>query len=104
MAAPAAVRAITGPPASLRRSTRPASSASSHTVRRGQDVLKALSLGADACFVGRAYAYGLAAAGEAGVLRSLRILESEMSATMALLGRNSVSELNRTVLMASNPP
>ncbi len=73
-------------------------------IRRGQDVLKAISLGADACFVGRAYAYGLAAAGEAGVLRSLQILESEMSATMALLGRNHVSELDRTALMPTNPP
>jgi L-lactate dehydrogenase (cytochrome) len=64
-------------------------------IRRGQDVLKALALGADACFVGRAYAYGLAADGEPGVQRALEILQSEMSTTMALIGRNRVSELGR---------
>ena len=67
-------------------------------IRRGQDVLKAMAMGADACFLGRAYAYGLAAGGEAGVERSIRILEAEMSATMALLGRNSLKELDRSVL------
>ncbi|MFM9967507.1 MAG: alpha-hydroxy acid oxidase [Burkholderiales bacterium] len=67
-------------------------------IRRGQDVLKAISLGADACFVGRAYAYGLAAGGQAGVQRAVRILEAEMSATMALLGINRVAELGTSTI------
>ena len=63
-------------------------------IRRGHDVLKALALGADACLVGRAYVYGLAARGEAGVEQAIRILEAEMMATLALLGRNDVNDLD----------
>lgn len=68
-------------------------------IRRGQDVIKAIALGADACLIGRAYAYGLAAQGEAGVLRAIRILEAEMSLTLAMVGRNSIAEIDRSVLM-----
>ena len=57
-------------------------------------MLKALALGADACLVGRAYVYGLAARGEAGVEQAIRILEAEMMATLALLGRNDVNDLD----------
>ncbi len=64
-------------------------------VRRGSDVIKALSLGARAVLVGRAYAYGLAAAGEAGVARALEILRTDMQRTLQLLGCPSVSQLNR---------
>jgi L-lactate dehydrogenase (cytochrome) len=67
-------------------------------IRRGQDILKALALGADACLIGRAFAYGLASMGEAGVERAVRILEGEMMATMALLGRNGVNELDRSTV------
>jgi L-lactate dehydrogenase (cytochrome) len=67
-------------------------------IRRGHDVLKALALGADACLIGRAFAYGLAAMGEAGVERAIRILEAEMNSTLALIGRRSVSELDASVL------
>jgi L-lactate dehydrogenase (cytochrome) len=67
-------------------------------IHRGQDVIKALALGADACLVGRAFAYGLAAMGEAGVEKSIRILEAEMSTMMALLGRRSIGEIDRSVL------
>src|SRR5207237_10557445 len=55
-------------------------------VRRGSDVIKAICLGARAVLVGRAYAYGLAAAGEAGVTRALEILRADMERTLQLLG------------------
>jgi L-lactate dehydrogenase (cytochrome) len=67
-------------------------------IRRGQDVIKALAMGADGCLIGRAYSYGLAAMGEAGVERAIRILEAEMSTTMALLGRNSIAEFDSTTV------
>jgi L-lactate dehydrogenase (cytochrome) len=67
-------------------------------IRRGQDMLKAIALGAHACFIGRAPVYGLAAMGEAGVERALRILEAEMSTTLALLGRRNIAELDCSVL------
>lgn len=63
-------------------------------VRRGSDVVKALCLGARAVLVGRAYAYGLGAAGEAGVRRSLQILRDDVERTMRLLGAADVAELN----------
>jgi L-lactate dehydrogenase (cytochrome) len=63
-------------------------------IRRGSDVVKALCLGARAVLIGRAYAYGLAAAGSQGVHRSLEILRTDMSRTMKLLGCPSVKELN----------
>jgi isopentenyl diphosphate isomerase/L-lactate dehydrogenase-like FMN-dependent dehydrogenase len=62
-------------------------------VRRGADIVKALALGADLVFVGRAALYGVAAAGEPGVRRALQILRSEVERVMALLGCNSVEEL-----------
>lgn len=64
-------------------------------IRRGTDVLKALALGADACMIGRAFLYGLAAMGEAGVARSIEILKTEMDTSLALLGRRSIAELDR---------
>lgn len=62
-------------------------------VRRGGDVLKALALGASACSIGRAYLYGLAAAGQAGVERALQLLRAELERDMALLGCRGVGEL-----------
>ena len=67
-------------------------------IRRGSDVVKALALGARACMIGRAWLYGLAAGGEAGVARSLEILMKEIDITMALLGRTSVAQLDRSAL------
>jgi isopentenyl diphosphate isomerase/L-lactate dehydrogenase-like FMN-dependent dehydrogenase len=63
-------------------------------VRRGSDILKAVSIGARAVLIGRAYAYGLGAAGEAGVTRALDILRADMERTLALLGCESIAELN----------
>ena len=65
-------------------------------VRRGGDVVKALSLGAKAVLIGRAYAYGLAAAGETGVARAIEILRGDMVRTMKLLGVASIHDLNRS--------
>ena len=67
-------------------------------IRRGTDIVKALCLGARAVLCGRAYAYGLAAAGEAGVHRAIEILCADLERTMRLLGCASVSELNRSYI------
>ena len=63
-------------------------------IRRGSDVVKALCLGARAVLIGRAYAYGLGAAGEAGVSRAIEILRADMVRTLALLGCASVAALD----------
>ena len=63
-------------------------------VRRGVDVLKAIALGATACLIGRAFAWGLAAAGEQGVARALSILAAETDTALALLGVTSTAELS----------
>ena len=65
-------------------------------VRRGTDIVKALSLGAQAVLCGRAYAYGLAAAGEAGVDRAIEILRADLERTLRLLGCPSVEQLDRS--------
>jgi len=65
-------------------------------VRRGGDIIKAICMGARAVLVGRAYAYGLAAAGEAGVSRAIAILRADLERTMKLLGCVSISELDQT--------
>jgi L-lactate dehydrogenase (cytochrome) len=65
-------------------------------VRRGTDVVKAVCMGARAVLCGRAYAYGLAAAGEAGVDRAIEILRVDLERTMRLLGCASVAELDRS--------
>ena len=62
-------------------------------IRRGSDIVKALSLGARAVLVGRAYAYGVAAAGGPGVARVIEILRSELVRTLKLLGCESVGAL-----------
>jgi L-lactate dehydrogenase (cytochrome) len=64
-------------------------------VRRGSDVVKALALGATACSIGRPYLYGLAAAGEAGVARTLKILRDEFERTLALAGVPDIQILAR---------
>lgn len=69
-------------------------------VRRGQDVLKALALGADACLLGRAYAYAMGAAGEAGVDQALKIFQADMVSVLGFLGLQSVLELDRNAIDA----
>jgi L-lactate dehydrogenase (cytochrome) len=65
-------------------------------VRRGPDIVKALCLGAHAVLCGRAYAYGLAAAGEVGVARAIEILRADLDRTLRLLGCPSVAALDRS--------
>jgi len=65
-------------------------------IRRGSDIVKAICLGARAVLCGRAYAYGLAAAGEAGVTRSIELLRSDLERCLRLLGCRSVSALNES--------
>lgn len=65
-------------------------------IRRGSDVVKAICLGAKAVLVGRAYAYGLAAAGAAGVARSLAILHYDLDRILKLLGCESIADLDRS--------
>jgi L-lactate dehydrogenase (cytochrome) len=67
-------------------------------VRRGSDIVKAVCLGASAVLVGRAYAYGLAAAGHSGVVRALRILRSDVERTLRLLGCPSIGALDRSYI------
>ena len=62
-------------------------------VRRGSDIVKAVALGADACMAGRAYLYGLGAAGERGVDHVLTMLRDDVERTMSLIGARSVDEL-----------
>jgi isopentenyl diphosphate isomerase/L-lactate dehydrogenase-like FMN-dependent dehydrogenase len=70
-------------------------------IRRGTDIVKALCLGARAVLCGRAYAYGLAAAGEAGVARALDILRADVERTLKLLGCSSVAALDRSYVEVS---
>jgi len=69
-------------------------------IRRGTDIVKALCLGARAVLCGRAYAYGLAAAGEAGVDRAIEILRTDLDRTLRLLGCASVAELDGSYVNA----
>jgi L-lactate dehydrogenase (cytochrome) len=70
-------------------------------VRRGSDVVKALCLGARAVMIGRAYAYGLGAAGRAGVTRAIEILHADIVRTLKLLGCASIADLDRSFIDAS---
>jgi L-lactate dehydrogenase (cytochrome) len=67
-------------------------------IRSGQDVMRALALGAKSCMIGRAYAYGLGADGEAGVAKALDILAKELITTMGLCGVNTIAEIDDHVL------
>lgn len=69
-------------------------------IRRGSDIVKALCLGARAVMVGRAYAYGLGAAGNAGVARAIEILRADLIRTLKLLGCASVAELDQSFVDA----
>jgi isopentenyl diphosphate isomerase/L-lactate dehydrogenase-like FMN-dependent dehydrogenase len=70
-------------------------------IRRGTDIIKAICLGARAVLCGRAYAYGLSAAGEAGVTRALEILRTDVERTLKLLGCSSIAALDRSYVDVS---
>ena len=67
-------------------------------IRSGQDVMRALALGAKSCMIGRAYAYGLGAAGEAGVAKAIDLIAKELTTTMGLCGVNTIAEIDDRVV------
>lgn len=72
-------------------------------VRTGQDVMRALALGAKSCMIGRSYIYGLGAGGEAGVLKAVECISNELRTTMGLCGVNTIDQIDRHVLMDDYP-
>jgi len=70
-------------------------------VRSGQDVMRALALGAHACMIGRAFAYGLGAGGKEGVATAIELIQKELDITMALTGVRDVKDIDRRVLVES---
>ena len=68
-------------------------------IRSGQDVLKAIALGAKGTYIGRSYIYGLGAAGEIGVMKALDIIHKELDMTMALCGHRDIKDLSRDNLL-----
>jgi len=73
-------------------------------VRRGSDIVKAVALGARACMAGRAYLYGLGAAGERGVDHVLGLLDADVRRTMALVGARTIDDLTRDLVTGSTLP
>lgn len=73
-------------------------------VRSGQDVLKALALGARGTYIGRAFLYGLGAMGQAGVAKALEIIHKELDLTMAFCGRTRVEQVDRSILLPGTFP
>jgi L-lactate dehydrogenase (cytochrome) len=73
-------------------------------VRSGQDVLRALALGAKGVYIGRPYIYGLGAMGEAGVTKALEIIHKEMDITMALCGKTRIENLDKSILLPGSYP
>ncbi|NQY60395.1 L-lactate dehydrogenase [Cognatishimia sp.] len=68
-------------------------------IRSGQDVLKAVALGAKGTYIGRAFIYGLGAMGERGVTKALEVIHKELDISMGLAGRRTIDEIDRDVLM-----
>ena len=73
-------------------------------IRSGQDVLKAWALGARGTYIGRAFLYGLAAMGEAGVTKALEIIHKELDLTMAFCGRTRIEDVDRSILVPGTYP
>lgn len=67
-------------------------------IRSGQDVMRALALGAKSCMIGRAYAYGLGAAGQEGVAKAISLIAKELETTMGLCGVNTIAEIGDQVI------
>ena len=68
-------------------------------IRSGQDVLKAVAMGAKGTYIGRAFIYGLGAMGEAGVTRALEVIHKEMDVSMALCGKRDIKDVDRDILL-----
>ena len=73
-------------------------------IRSGQDVLKAIALGAKGTMIGRAYLYGLGALGEAGVTKCLEIIHNELDVSMAFCGLTDINNVNKDILIANTIP
>ena len=73
-------------------------------IRSGQDVLKAVALGAKGTYIGRAFLYGLGAMGQAGVTKTLEIMHKELDLTMAFCGHTQVSTVSRDILVPGTCP
>jgi L-lactate dehydrogenase (cytochrome) len=67
-------------------------------VRSGQDVMRAIALGAKSCMIGRAFVHGLGAGGEAGVVKAIDIIRNELLTTMGLCGVNTIAEIDERVI------
>jgi L-lactate dehydrogenase (cytochrome) len=67
-------------------------------IRSGQDVIRALALGAQGVYIGRPFLYGLGAMGEAGVTKCLEIIRKELDITMAFCGLRDVRKVDRNIL------
>jgi L-lactate dehydrogenase (cytochrome) len=72
-------------------------------IRTGQDIFRALALGANACMIGRAFLYGLGAGGEAGVARAISILRGELDTTMILAGIDDVKKIDHRAIASELP-
>ncbi|MEM9247924.1 MAG: alpha-hydroxy acid oxidase [Pseudomonadota bacterium] len=68
-------------------------------IRSGQDVLKAIAMGAKGTYIGRAFTYGLGAAGQKGVTQALNVIHKELSTSMALCGHRDLAEVGRDILL-----
>ena len=73
-------------------------------IRSGQDVLKAVALGAKGTLIGRAFLYGLGAMGEAGVTKALEIIAKELDITMAFCGHTDIRTVDRGILLPATVP
>jgi L-lactate dehydrogenase (cytochrome) len=73
-------------------------------IRSGQDVLKAVALGARGTYIGRAMLYGLGAMGEVGVTKALEIIHKELDLTMAFCGRTRIEQVDKTILLPGTYP
>ena len=71
----------------------------SGSIRTGQDVLKAMALGAKGTYIGRAFLYGLGAMGEQGVTKALEIIHKELDLTMAFCGLRDVNDVDGRILL-----
>ena len=68
-------------------------------IRSGQDILKAVALGARGTLIGRPYLYGLGALGEAGVTKCLQIIQKELEISMALCGHTNIDNVTQDIIL-----